>query len=295
MRARDLTYFVTLSRSLHFTRAAEDLGITQPALSKGIRRLEEEVRAKLIDTSGRRVVLTEAGQVFASRARIILGDIDAAIAEAAMSSGQARGNLRVGAGPIFAEEYLPDAIANLTARLPELSFTVVANVNTRLLEQLQQGDLDLVFCTTFQVPKLSQLRSEDLDVNRMAVLFRKGHPLEARAVLTPADLTGHEWVMQESSYLTRQWLMHKFEELGLPPPRMRVETRAHKFAQLLVERTDLLSFLPVPGILPHLCHRIVPGLDWERKVGAVYRADAILPPAARLLIDEMRRLPPAEG
>lgn len=291
MRARDLTYFVALSRSLHFTRAADELGITQPALSKGIRRLEEETRAKLVDTSGRRVALTEAGQVFASRARIILGDIDAAIAEAAMRSGQARGNLRVGAGPIFAEEYLPDAIANLTKRLPDLSFTVVANVNTRLLEQLQQGDLDLVFCTTFQVPKLPQLRSEDLDINRMAVLFRRGHPLEACDRLTPADLTGYDWVMQESSYLTRQWLMNKFEELGLPAPRLRVETRAHRFAQLLVERTDFLSFLPDTGILPSLCHRIVPGLDWERKVGAVYRADAILPPAARFLIDEMKRFP----
>ncbi|MDD9731012.1 LysR family transcriptional regulator [Mameliella sp. AT18] len=291
MLARDLRYFVMLSRTRHFTRAAEELGITQPALSKGIRRLEETIRAKLVVSSNRRSVeLTEAGQVFASRARIILGDIDAAVAEATMQSGQARGNLRVGAGPIFADEYLPTAIADLVERFPDLSFSVIADLNTKLLDRLQEGDLDLVFCTTFEVPKLPQLCSEDLDINAMVVLFRKGHPLEDRETLQPRDLTEYEWVMQESSYLTRKWLENKFATLDLPPPRIRVETAAHRFAQRLVERTDLLSFLPAPGVLPNLCQRFVPGLEWERRVGAVYRGDGVLPPAARLLISAMKKL-----
>lgn len=290
MLARDLRYFVTLSRIRHFTRAAEELGITQPALSKGIRRLEDSIRARLVDSSGRTVELTEAGKIFASRARIILGDIDAAVAEAAMREGHARGTLRVGAGPIFAEEYLPAAIANLGARMPDLSFAVIADVNTRLLELLQEGHLDLVFCATFEVSERPHLHSEDLDINRMAILFREGHPLEKCETLLPADLVEYEWVLQEPSFLTRKWLVNKFTTLGLPAPRIRVETRAHVFAQKLVARSDLLSFLPVPGIMPGLCQRFVPGLEWERKVGAVYRADGVLPPAAELLIAEMKAL-----
>lgn len=290
MLSRDMRYFVALSRTRSFTTAAETLGITQPALSKSIRRLEERMNAKLVDTSSGRTVLTPIGEKFAARARIILGDMDAAIAEATMMEGGLSGSLKVGAGPLYAERLLPLALAEMMRKSPQLSFSVTVDVNTHLLELLSQGELDLVFCTTFSVPENRQLFSEDLSVNEMRIVCRADHPIAERPHVRMADLAEYDWVLQHRNLLTRQWLAKKFEEHGLPRPKVRVESVAQHFLLRLLSETDLISFMPAEMAEPPLVTRVVPGLEWSRKVGAVYRADGVFPPSGRLLINEMKRL-----
>lgn len=290
MLSRDMRYFVALSRTRRFTTAAEALGITQPALSKSIRRLEERMNAKLVDTSSGRTVLTSSGEKFAARARIILGDMDAAIAEATMMGGELSGSLRVGAGPLFAKRLLPLALAEMMRKSPQLSFSVTVDVNTHLLELLSQSELDLVFCTTFSVSENGRLVSEDLAVNEMRIVCRADHPIAERPHLRMTDLAEYDWVLQHRNLLTRQWLAKKFEEHGLPPPRVRVESVAQDFLLRLLNETDLISFMPAEMAEASLVTRVVQGLEWSRKVGAVYRADAVFPPSGRMLINEMKVL-----
>src|SRR5579863_8422645 len=123
MEMHQLTYFESVSRHLHFTRAAEELNVAQPSVSQQIRKLEVELGVPLFHRMKRRVALTEAGDLFLPRARAILQQIDAARAEVHEVSGMRRGTLSVGATPSVGTHLMPGAIAAFSRRQPGIVLT----------------------------------------------------------------------------------------------------------------------------------------------------------------------------
>ena len=138
-----LAYFESVSRHLHFTRAAEELNVAQPSVSQQIRKLESELGAPLFHRMKRHVALTEAGQTFLPHARAVLQRVEEARLEVQELSGMRKGTLAVGAPPSVGTHLLPRALAEFSTRHPGITLTFREAGSRTLLALLEQGELDL--------------------------------------------------------------------------------------------------------------------------------------------------------
>ncbi|HEU5327875.1 MAG TPA: LysR family transcriptional regulator, partial [Thermomicrobiales bacterium] len=143
MELRQLRYFVAVARRRHYTAAAEEIGVAQPALSQQIKLLERELGLDLFDRTGRRVRLTAAGEALLVRAERILADVASAEQEMAEFAGLARGRVIVGTLPSLAERQLPGLLAGFHARHPGLDLVLREESTVRLLALAGSGDVDL--------------------------------------------------------------------------------------------------------------------------------------------------------
>src|SRR5512142_2542521 len=114
MELNQLRYFESVSRHLHFTRAAEELNVAQPSVSQQIRKLEAELGVPLFHRMKRRIALTEAGAAFLPRVHSVLQQLDVARAEVHELSGMRTGTLSVGATPSVGTHLVPAAIADFS-------------------------------------------------------------------------------------------------------------------------------------------------------------------------------------
>ena len=141
MELDQMRYFLRVAERGNFTRAAEDLGISQPALSRSIQKLEEELEQPVFERKTRSVSLTEAGVLLQSRAQQVLAIIEDTKAEIT-DDGQS-GRVRVGAIPTIAPYFLPDLLRQFSSKFPKATLIVQENTTDVLLKSCTQGEIDL--------------------------------------------------------------------------------------------------------------------------------------------------------
>lgn len=180
---------VALQETLHFRRAAERCGISQPSLSAQVQAIEAKLGVQLFERSRSRVVLTPAGREVAERARRILAEVQEIEDYAAsLSSGVVRGTIRLGVKPTLGPYLLPHVVALLHQQHPDLRLYVRESAPRDLEDGLLRGEHDIILA---QLP----VRSADLATAR---LFReplylavaKDHPLAVQAKVHTSDLSG---------------------------------------------------------------------------------------------------------
>src|SRR5437868_10938428 len=143
MDVRQLRYFSAIVRTGSFTRAAEELGISQPTLSQQIRTLEKQIGSPLFERLGRSVRLTAYGEALRKPAAEILQQVaEARSCLDSMKQG-VRGKLRVGVIPTIMPYLIASRIGEFQSRFPEVEVQFTENTTRHLVEQLQAGDLDL--------------------------------------------------------------------------------------------------------------------------------------------------------
>jgi DNA-binding transcriptional LysR family regulator len=143
MEMHQLAYFESVSRHLHFTRAAQELNVAQPSVSQQIRKLEHELGAPLFNRMKRHVTLTEAGKTFLPHARAVLQRLEEARLEVQELSGMRKGTLAVGAPPSVGTHLLPRALARFSHRHPGITLTFREAGSRTLVGLLEDGELDL--------------------------------------------------------------------------------------------------------------------------------------------------------
>ncbi len=143
MEVHQLAYFESVSRHLHFTRAAEELNVAQPSVSQQIRKLEDELGTPLFHRMKRNVALTEAGTLFLRHTRAILQQLEEARVEVQELSGLRKGSLAVGAPPSVGTHLLPKALAAFSRKHPGISLTFREAGSRTLVKLLEDGELDL--------------------------------------------------------------------------------------------------------------------------------------------------------
>lgn len=141
--SRQLLAFTALARCQSFTRAAEELFLTQSAVSHTIKALEAEVGSRLVDRAGRRVLLTQAGEQFLRHADKILREMDAARAGLDALSRWGHGRLRIGASTTACQYLLPTVLREFKQSFPKAVITVEPGDHAQQVELLQQNRIDL--------------------------------------------------------------------------------------------------------------------------------------------------------
>lgn len=188
MELRNIEYFLAVAAEGSMRAAAKTLGLTQPALTKAMRRLEDEAGVSLFDRRSRGVSLTVYGQCFLRHARNIrAGMADAECEIQALRSGTS-GLVRIGAGPAWQTRVLPEAIARFRDERPAVQLLIGGGTDDVLKAELRKGALDLVVAAMPEGAEAPDLEGRALLDDEYRVIADAGHPLHANRDARMADL-----------------------------------------------------------------------------------------------------------
>ena len=190
---RQARAFLYVADELHFGRAAARLFMTQPALSRTIRTLEEAVGVPLFERSTRRVRLTSAGEAFAAECRLALGHFELAAAAARNAAEGREGRLRVGYMDFAINGRLPQLLKTFRAKYPQVSIDLEYIPTALQYAAILEGRIDIGFMIgRFEAQKIENRLVEQDD---FVVLLPEGHRLAGRASVKLADLAEEPFVL----------------------------------------------------------------------------------------------------
>lgn len=216
MEIRQLKAFLAIAEAKTFTAGARRVNVTQAAISMQIRQLEEEVGLPLFTRTPRRVILTEAGEHLLERARKILREHDAAVAEIAEIAGSEHGRLRIGsASGTFAMNQLPVILQEIRRKYPNSELTVTAGTSSRLVDRILHGEIDTAF-VSLPVDNLS-ISTESLFSDEIVAVAWPGHPLAKEKYISAATLAGENLILGERGGNTRRMIDEFFAAANVRP------------------------------------------------------------------------------
>jgi DNA-binding transcriptional LysR family regulator len=270
-----LRHFLAVTQAGSLSGAAQVLAVSQPALTKSIRRLEQHYGVALFERRARGMMLTPFGETLLAHAKLI--DAQCRFADAEMQAfGRGEGaRLRIGAGPFWSATVLPVAIAQVQRELPKLRVELDVGVNTVVHPHLFAGDLDIVVCA---LPDGAALPG-GIEVHRfldlhMRVIASVGHPLMRRRQVSAADLQPYPWALHRHDREMVQKLLQALHADGAEPPSIMVESTSVLAVLEVLKSGPYLSciadaFLHVRadldiGVVPY--HRDI----WRCPSGALY-------------------------
>ncbi len=230
MELRHLRYFLAVAESLHFTRAAEGLHVSQPTLSSQIKELEGELGSPLFDRIGRSVRLTEAGALFRQHALRALREIEAGRGAVADLQGMRRGTLRVGVTHSFSTALIPRAVAEFRRLHPGVG-VVIDQTSGRAIEQaLVAGTLDLGIA--YAPIEALGVVAETLFEEEVVLVVATSHPLAGRPSVTLGDLDRLPMVLISPEFSTRRLIDERLKAARVAP-------------EVAVEMNDIDSLLEI--------------------------------------------------
>jgi DNA-binding transcriptional LysR family regulator len=291
---RTVDYFLTAVSTGSLRAAAQALGVTQPALTKAIRRLEDSFGAPLFDRQARGVTPTVYGVALLRHAKDMKAALDAAREEVeALRSGNA-GLVKVGAGPSWQSTILPESIAELRLGRPGVRVHVVGGNDNQLKEQLKSGALDFVLAAVPETPRLApELVWQSLMADQYCVIADIHHPLRRQALVTTEDLLAYPWILPAATSYMVGRLHQVFRMAGLPPPQPAIETDVVPLKLELMRGSTYLSYhaeTHLAGMATgHIMPIEAPGTRAVRDAGLINRRKVDPSPAASALIAILRR------
>jgi LysR family pca operon transcriptional activator len=236
---RHLRAFVEVARRASVSQAAEALAISQPAVSKTLRELEERLGTPLFERAGRRLRLTEAGRLFQRHAGLSLIELERGV-RALRDPGRHGRRIAVGALPTAAARILPRAALAYAAAVPGGSLGITTGPNWLLLSQLRDGTLELVVGRLAAPDEMKGLVFEQLYVEPIAAVVRPGHPL----ILTPARaFTEFPLILPPPGAVIRPAVEQYFLARGQELPVALVETVSLAVGRGMVQASDAVWFI----------------------------------------------------
>lgn len=229
--------------SLH--AAADGIGVTQPALTRSLKLLEESIGEPLFEKRGRNLTLTPLGELLTEQAKHLLREQQLAEAELMSFRKGERGNLRLGAASLWMAELLPKVMAKVSADFPSLQVTISSMNYNVGLAGLKDGSIDAFFGGFQNMDSLpSYLIRKPLFVARLVVIARQGHPILKAQLADIGALTSYNWMSFQSD---AAYLNHIAEEIRRQNGgKLNVTMQCDSMTTTLklLRHSDHLAFLP---------------------------------------------------
>lgn len=285
MDLRTLRYFATVAKKASFSRAAETLHVSQSALSRQIQLLENELRVRLFDRVGRRIVLTPAGEDLLGRTRTILDDVIALKSRADELAGGSRGMLRIGATPQTMESLLSSVLTRYMRRAPGVTPVLVEDGSAGLVTQVETGLLHVAIAA---LPHNAALQAKRLFPLRALAVTPRHHRVANRPAVEVADLVEENLLLLRGGFMTRQLFDGACQVLNLRPhvviesadPHCLLALAAGGHGIAIVPST--VRLVGVRGSVVPLHHTGQPLGLW---MSAIWDPRRYLPPAAVGFVD----------
>jgi DNA-binding transcriptional LysR family regulator len=216
MTLEQLRIFLAVAAHQHFTRAAEELYITQPAVSAAIQSLEQEYSVKLFHRVGRRIEITDAGRLLQIEAQKILDQV--ALTERGLRelNNLQQGELRLGASLTVGNYWLPDKISQFKRQYPGIVVNCTLENAEEIGEGTATGRFDLGLVTGEVKPAIqTSLEQEVVGSDRLQIVVGAAHPWFGVTKISVAELPQSHWIMRESGSGTQQQFEQALKEWGV--------------------------------------------------------------------------------
>ncbi|MDK3021106.1 LysR substrate-binding domain-containing protein [Cupriavidus taiwanensis] len=293
VRLRHLYCFVAVSQTQHLGRAADRLGLTQPAVSKTLSELEELAGSQLLLRRRAGTELTTAGTRFLRHALRILADIDAAAGSVIGEQARPLERIRLGALPSVVPAVLTKALLRFRAAHPDVGLAVQAGMNRNLIDQLKADVLDLAIGRMDDPVVMESLWFESLGPDPLVAAVRPAHALAQASRPTLLDCLAWPLVVPAAGSIPRHNTESLLARHGLRLPDHCMETSDAYLGRLLTEQSDAVWIAPMSagrratdqGSLVALAIDIQ---GTEEPVGLLRHKDRTLTPMAEALADCIR-------
>lgn len=240
IKIRHLEAFVEVARQKSVGRAAITLSLTQPAVTRTIRELEQIVGAALIERDGRGIKLSHRGEVFLSHAGSGLAAVRGGISALANVATVAGPPVRIGALPTVSVTIMPGAVVDFLASGLKSPLRVTTGENRVLLDQLRKGDLDLVMGRMPAPENMTSLRFEPLYRDRVVFIVHHTHPLSSQRQVAADILSRHPVLVPPAGSIIHPFVERVMLEQGMAPPEQAVETVSDSFGRAFLRSTDAI-------------------------------------------------------
>jgi len=242
---RQCRHVLALDQHRSFARAADALGLTQPALTRSLQVLEKSIGARLFDRNRTRVEPTPVGERLIERARLLVNQAHDIEQDLQQMLGLEVGLLRIGAGPYPADLSVGTAVGRLVLRHPALMVDLSVADWSELIRRVASGELELAIADTGVAEQDDRLVVESLPRHQLNFFCRAGHPLASRAALSLEELRQHPLVgtslPPQMAALAAKNKMGMRANLpsGITAPEIRVDTFA--LARRIVMESDAVG------------------------------------------------------
>jgi LysR family hydrogen peroxide-inducible transcriptional activator len=196
MEIDQLRYFLKVAEWQNFTRAGEELSITQPALSRAVAKLEREIGQPIFERQTHKVTLTDAGKLLLARAEQIVALVDDTLSE--ITDDGEKGNVRVGAIPTIAPYFLPAVLRDFRDQHPRANVQVHEETTDKLLQRCNHGDIDVA---VLAAPiERHHLEVESLFEEELLLVMSTDNHLSDKKRIGVADLQGQSFVLLDETH-----------------------------------------------------------------------------------------------
>jgi DNA-binding transcriptional LysR family regulator len=281
-----------VARSGSILKAASEVGLTQPALSKCVADLEETLAVRLFDRTNRGVIATPHGEILLRRAMTIFEELRGAVNELDALDDSTRGEVRVGATPTVCAGVLPRAINSYLEERPNFKFEVSELPLEKLASDVLMRGLDFGIG---RVPEEhDDLAFEKLFDDRLFIVAGAFHPLVKRRAITLADSVEYPWVLPRADGAMASQIRDVFQEQGLRPPHSSVTVMSvvARYELIATNRSLSLMYGSVLrlGTAPsHVC--VLPiNLPVSVPIGVIRHKSRTLGASALAFIDATRKI-----
>ncbi|RYF69912.1 MAG: LysR family transcriptional regulator [Comamonadaceae bacterium] len=293
LKTRQLLLLVALAEEGNIHRAAQVLSIAQPAASKLLKDLEDVLGVSLFDRLPRGMRATWYGETMIRHARIALAALNQAHEEVVAIQAGRLGHVNIGAITAPGLALLPAAVAQIKQERPNLRVSVEIETSPRLLERLEQGELDVLVARLSVEHDKSNLRYEPLSGEPVCAVVRPGHPLAASAGLQLSDLSPYGWVVPPAGSVLRHRFELMYQESGLASPTNVIESAALLFITAMLGQSDMIAVLAAEVGHYYAAHGMVAVLPIEMPChmdafGLITRTDRELSPGAAALVAALK-------
>lgn len=274
MELRLLKYFTTLCEHLHFTKAAEELRISQPTLSHQIKLLEGIVNTPLFERAGKKIFITQAGQVLLEHSKKVFFELDQAYLKIKEIQGLQRGKLTIGCS---GNHLLTSSVMTFNQQYPDIELSIQALTTEETITGLLKNDIDLG--VIFSHIENDQIEFVPLFIEEFCVVVSKQHELASRDNLDFKELDTISLTLLTQRYLIRQFIDSLCDKEGITlSPRIELTSldslyemiQFNKFATILPK--SYLDSLNDPNIKKLSIINPAP----TKTIGLVYRKNAYI-------------------
>ncbi len=292
MDMRQLRQFMAVVEHGNVRRAADHIHLSQPALTKSIHNLEDELGVQLFTRGPRGVAPTIYGEILLRHARLLLNKGERAVAEIQAVKAGHVGHLRLGVAN-FSISFLPRVIAQLLATTPGLSFDIVDGTYEGLTALVREGALDAVASGFPMMHRAENLVHQELVAGEFAVVCRPDHPILAERRKSLPLIAKQRWIVPNRPQQVIEWFEYAFRIAGAEPPKPVIASGSMSFLKAVLCEGEFLTILPRCVVRQELESGTLvtiplKGFPVPTAEGMIYRADAVHPPALFVLIEAIK-------
>lgn len=293
IKLRHLEAFVEVARQRSIQKAAHALHISQPAVTKTMRELEESLKVTLYEREGRGIRLSNHGEVFLRHAGAALVSVRQGLDSVSGGSAGELQAIRVGALPTVSSLIMPRAIELLLQEQPERRVRIVTGENAAILEQLRQGELDVVVGRLAATELMVGLSFEHLYSEAVRFVVRPRHPLSRATGSVLERIADHLVLMPTPASIIRPYVDRLLLANGVPAFPRQIETVSDTFARAFLRTNDAIWIISAGVVANDLTDGTLVALpvdttETSGPVGLTMRADGPIRPGTELLARAIR-------